>query len=103
MRFDYTIYENIRGTRSNNAIVDISDNELAQLASECDDREEFEDRLRDWLYNCEWDNINDFEDEIDDSEETEHGNDFYSCISEACDKFFGDDTTDNVDSRRRRI
>lgn len=102
MLFDYTIYESIRGIRSNNAIVNISDQELQDLASECDDRDEFEDRLRDLLYECEWDNINDFEDEVDDSEETDHGDNFYDCLTEACDKFFGDDTTDNVDSRRRR-
>lgn len=101
MRFDYTIYENTRGTRRNYVTVDISEQELQDLAAECDDKEEFEDRLRDWLYDCEWDNVQDCEDEIDDSEETDHGDDFYSCISEAADKFFGDEDDGEVGGRRK--
>jgi hypothetical protein len=102
MRFEYNITEYCRGTRDNSISLDIPDNELEDLARECDSREEFEDKLRDWLYDCEWDNVDDVEDEVTDTDDSEHCDNFYDCISEACDKFFGDDTTDDVDSRRRR-
>jgi len=97
MNFEYTITEYCRGTRDNFVNLEIPDNELEDLARE------FEDRLRDWLYDCEWDNVTDTEDDITDTDDSEHCDNFYDCVYKACDKFFGDDTTDNVNSRRRRI
>ncbi len=102
MRFEYNIVEYVRGTRDNFVRLDIPDRELEDLASECEDREEFEDKLRDWLYDCELDNVDGVEDEVTDTDDSEHLDNFYDCVSEACDRFFGDDTTDDVDSRRRR-
>lgn len=102
MRFEYNITEYGRGNRDNFMSFDISDNELEDLARECDDRDEFEDSLRDWLYDCEWGHVASVEDEITDVDDIEYCDNFYDCISEACDRFFGDDTTDDVDSRRRR-
>lgn len=102
MNFEYTITEYCRGTRDSSISLDIPDNELEDLARECEDREEFEDKLRDWLYDREWNNVADVEDDITDTDDSEHCDDFYDCVDKACDKFFGDDTTDNVDSRRRR-
>lgn len=103
MRFEYNITEYCRGTRDNSISLDIPDNELEDLARECDSRDEFEDRLKDWLWDCEWDNVADVEDDITETDDIEHSDNFYSYVSEACDKFFGDDTTDDVDSRRRRL
>lgn len=103
MNFEYTITECCRGTRDNSISLDIPDNELEDLARECKDREEFEDKLRDRLYDCEWNNVADVEDYITDTDDSEHCDNFYDCISKACDKFFGDDTTDDVDCRRRRL
>ena len=101
MRFDYWIDEYIRATRNNNVVVDIPDDELAQLASECDDREEFEDKLKDWLYECEWDNVDNTEINDEETDDSEHNNDFYEAISEAWDRFFQEEEDGEVEGRRK--
>ena len=98
MRFEYNITEYCRGTRDNSIDLEIPDNELEDLASECEDREEFEDRLRDWLYDCEWDNVSDTEDEITDTDDSEHCDNFYDCIADACDRFFAKGTEEGDSS-----
>lgn len=101
MRFEYSIDESVRGNRRNYVVVNIHDDRLAELASECDDRDEFEDRLNDWLQEVEWDNVQDCEDEIDETDDMEHCNDFYAAISDAADRFFQEEEDGEVEGRRK--
>ena len=101
MDFEYSIDESVRGNRRNYIVVTLPDDKLAELASECDDRDEFEDRLNDWLQDVEWNNVQDCEDEIDETDDMEHCNDFYAAISDAADRFFQEEEDGEVEGRRK--
>ena len=88
MNFEYCFYERIRGSRRNDVCIEISDEILQEIAEECDDADEFEDAVREMLEGCEYNNVQDCEDDINDSDFDEHGDDFYSCINEARERFF---------------
>lgn len=88
MRVNYTFYEYGRATRSNEVSFDIDADVFREIVDGCDDREEAEEAIRDYLCNYEWDNVD--SDEIYDFEcdDTEHEDNFDSAVDDLMNEFW---------------